>query len=84
MLLRKLALLLLRLCRLVSFGSCGLNPLALANRLRMSVSETTPISRPDMLDPGTAAAVSVELPGFCDVCGIAGEEFPVDGAEPVT
>jgi hypothetical protein len=51
-----LLLLLLLLARLVSAGSCGLSPLALANRFRISVRLTTPDRRPDMLAPGMATA----------------------------
>lgn len=69
MLLLKLALLLRRRCLLVSFGSCGLNPLARANRLRISVRLTTPVKRPDMV--GTEAAVKVLLPGLLGVNGAA-------------
>ena len=51
-----LLLLLLLLARLVSAGSCGLSPLALANKFRISVRLTTPDRRPDMLAPGMATA----------------------------
>ena len=53
-----LLLLLLLLARLVSAGSCGLSPLALANRFRISVRLTTPDRRPDMLAAGTAAEIA--------------------------
>jgi hypothetical protein len=45
-----------RLARRASSGSCGCSPLALAKRLRMSVKEMTPLSRPDILAPGIADA----------------------------
>ncbi len=51
-----LLLLLPLLFRLASSGSVGCNPLALANRFRMSVRLTTPFSRPDMCCPGKAEA----------------------------
>ena len=41
-----------RRCLLVSAGSFGLRPLALAKRFRISVKETTPDKRPDMCVPG--------------------------------
>jgi len=47
--------LLLRRAR-CSDGSEGLSPLDRANRFRMSVNDTTPVSRPDRLAPGIAAA----------------------------
>lgn len=37
-------------------GSAGFNPVDRANRLRMSVRDTTPVSRPDRWAPGNAAA----------------------------
>lgn len=40
----------------VSSGSCGLSPLAFANRFRTSVKLTTPQRRPDMLAPVMAEA----------------------------
>lgn len=43
---------LLRLCLLASFGSTGVSPALLAKRLRISVSDTTPISRPLRFAPG--------------------------------
>lgn len=62
-----------RLCRLVSAGSLGLRPLARAKRFKMSVRETTPDRRPDMLAPGRAEAntVGVEARGVNDgvACG---------------
>jgi hypothetical protein len=48
--------LLLLLCFLSSFGSLGLNPLALAKRLRTSVRLTMPVSWPDSIAPGRADA----------------------------
>lgn len=50
------ALLERRLCFLVSLGSLGFRPLARAKRFRMSVNDTTPDNRPDILTPGSAAA----------------------------
>jgi hypothetical protein len=57
-----LLLLLRRRCRRDSAGSSGFSPLARANRFRMSVRLTTPLSRPEML-PGMLDAVTVELTG---------------------
>jgi hypothetical protein len=68
-------LLLLRLSR-CSLGSCGFNPLALANRLRTSVKETTPVSRPEMLPPGSWFAVNVDV-------GVAGGAVVYGGPETV-
>lgn len=53
---RTLELLLCLRLRLVSSGSPGDNPLALAKRFKMSVRDTTPESRPLMLAPGSWAA----------------------------
>lgn len=39
-----------------SFGFMGWSPDCRANRLRMSVSETTPVNRPEIRAPGKAAA----------------------------
>ena len=47
--------LLRRLAR-CSPGSCGCRPVNLANTLRMSVSEMTPLSLPEMLAPASADA----------------------------
>ncbi len=58
LLLPKLTLLLRRLCLLLSSGSCGCSPLALANRFRISVKLTTPDSLPLMWAPGRAAALT--------------------------
>jgi len=41
---------------LSSLGSDGCRPDCLANRLRTSVRETTPVSRPEIPAPGTADA----------------------------
>lgn len=57
-LLLTLTLELRRLARLVSFGSCGLRPLARANRFRTSVRLTTPVRCPDKLAPGIADALT--------------------------
>jgi len=51
----KLALLLLLLLCLISHGSSGFSPLALAQRLRISVKLTTPDNLPDMCNPGRPA-----------------------------
>lgn len=84
-LLLTLTLELLRLARLVSFGSCGLNPLARANKFKMSVRLTTPVRCPDRLAPGMADA---EIDGVAsgdgrDWCGeVQGgdaEGFPEEG-----
>jgi hypothetical protein len=56
-----LAELLLRLLWRCSLGSCGFKPLALAIKLRTSVKETTPDSRPEMLPPGSGFAVIDEV-----------------------
>lgn len=47
---------LLRLLSLESEGRRGCSPDCRAKRLRMSVKETTPVKRPESLDPGKAAA----------------------------
>jgi len=47
---------LLRRLALCSPGSAGFNPLNLANMLRMSVRETTPLSFPEMRAPAKAEA----------------------------
>lgn len=56
MLARMLLELLLRLARRASSGSCGCRPLALANKLRISVKLITPLSLPDRLAPVIAEA----------------------------
>lgn len=53
---------LLRLCLLASFGSTGVSPALLAKRLRISVSDTTPISRPLRCAPGIEPALIVGGP----------------------
>jgi hypothetical protein len=62
MLRRTLLLLLRRRCRRDSVTSSGFRPLARANRFRMSVRLTTPLSRPEML-PGMLDAVTDEPAG---------------------
>jgi hypothetical protein len=52
-------------------GSVGCKPVDLANALRMSVSEMTPLSLPDIRAPTMAAA------------GIAGDGGPPGGGAPV-
>ena len=84
----------LRLAR-CSDGSDGFKPLDLANKLRTSVKETTPVSRPDRLAPGSAAAgTDAENPGLArGDCGtevvlefwgirIVGVMLPVPAAPP--
>lgn len=51
-----------RACR-ASSGSWGLRPLALANRLRMSVRLMTPLSLPERLAPGIAEIADAEMAG---------------------
>jgi hypothetical protein len=70
-LLLRLLLELRRLCRLNSFGSCGLNPLALAKRFRISVRLTTPVSLPDRGAPVMADA-EMDGAGF-DEYGVVGD-----------
>lgn len=69
-----LELLLRRRCARLSIGSAGLNPLARACRLRISVKLTTPSNRPDRRAPGSADAgidvASVADPGCGDTWGI--------------
>lgn len=69
-----LELLLRRRCARLSIGSAGLNPLARACRLRISVKLTTPSNRPDRRAPDSADAgidvASVADPGCGDVWGI--------------
>jgi hypothetical protein len=48
--------LLRRRARRASSGSCGCRPLARAKRLSTSVSEMTPLNRPERLAPGMADA----------------------------
>ncbi|KAK5625486.1 hypothetical protein RRF57_001202 [Xylaria bambusicola] len=43
-----------RLLARCSLGSVGLRPVDLANKLRMSVSVTTPVRRPERWEPGNA------------------------------
>lgn len=68
-LLRTLALLLLRLNRLISVGSHGCKPDALANTFNTSVKLTTPDKRPLNVAPGMVDAeivvwaVGREIPG---------------------
>lgn len=62
--LTELLLLLLLLAR-CSLGSDGRRPLFLANKLRISVSDTTPVNRPDNLAPGNAAAGTEAGSGLC-------------------
>lgn len=50
---------LLRLCLLASLGSTGVKPALLANILRISVKDTTPINLPLRCAPGRAPAVRV-------------------------
>jgi len=45
-------------------GSAGWRPEDLANRLRISVSDTTPVRRPDRCAPGRAAAGTAALAGM--------------------
>lgn len=80
-LLLTLTLELRRLARLVSFGSCGLSPLARANKLRMSVRLTTPVRCPDRLAPGIADALidGVESGDGRDAHGAEPEGFPDEG-----
>ncbi len=48
-----------------SDGSEGFKPLERANKLRISVSETTPVNRPERWAPGRAAAGTAdENPGL--------------------
>lgn len=47
---------LLRLCLRASLGSTGVNPALRANRLRISVSDTTPTKRPLRCAPGIEPA----------------------------
>lgn len=58
----KLLLLLLLLPLLTSPKSLGCSPLALANRFNTSVRLTTPDSRPEILAPGSPAALIVLPP----------------------
>lgn len=53
---------LLRLCLRASFGSTGVSPALRANRLRTSVSETTPTKRPLRCAPGIEPALIVGGP----------------------
>lgn len=83
-LLLTLTLELRRLARLVSFGSCGLSPLARANKFRISVRLTTPVRWPDRLAPGIADALieGVESGDGIEWCGDHGafpEGFPDEG-----
>lgn len=48
------------LLALDSLGSNGLRPLDFANRLRISVNDTTPVNRPDSPAPGSAEAGTEE------------------------
>jgi hypothetical protein len=74
MLRRMLELLLRRLARRASSGSCGLRPLTLANRFRISVRLITPLSLPDRLAPGIAdaemAGAAAPESGDCDAIGV--------------
>ena len=69
MLVRILLELLRLLARRASSGSCGFNPLARANALRMSVKLITPLSLPDRLAPGIAlaemAGATAPVPARC-------------------
>lgn len=62
----------LRLAR-CSPGSDGRKPVDLANKLRMSVRDTTPLNLPDRCAPGIAEAGTAGGPGMGD-CGA--EEDP--------
>lgn len=53
----------LRLARRASSGSWGLSPLALANRLRISVRLMTPLSLPERLAPGMVDIADAEIAG---------------------
>lgn len=84
-LLLTLTLELRRLARLVSFGSCGLSPLARANRFSTSVRLTTPVRCPDRLAPGIAdaviegAAIGDGSEWIGDAHGGVAEGFPEEG-----
>lgn len=64
---------------LASSGSVGCKPLALANKFKISVNETTPLRRPDICCPGNADAETdgVALSGWNGgfACGIEIEGF---------
>lgn len=60
---------LLRLCLRASFGSTGVSPALRANRLRISVSETTPTKRPLRCAPGIEPALIVSGPERGNVDG---------------
>lgn len=80
--LRRMLELLLRLrARRASSGSCGLSPLARANRLRMSVRLMTPLNLPERLAPGIADAeiAGAAAPVRCDGDVEAMSAGPVDG-----
>lgn len=64
---------LLRLLARCSLGSDGFRPDDLANRLRMSVSDTTPDSRPDRCAPGSAEEAME--PNVAPGVGECGAEF---------
>jgi hypothetical protein len=64
---------LLRLCARWSLGLKGFSPLCLAKRFRISVSEITPVKRPEILAPGNAAADTAGKAVWMD--GEAGVEF---------
>jgi hypothetical protein len=53
----------LRLARRASSGSWGFSPLALANRLRISVRLMTPLSLPERLAPGIVDIADAEIAG---------------------
>ena len=87
-------LLLRRLCRLVSSGSRGWSPVALAKRFSISVRETTPERWPDMCTPGMVGADTDEPEDdawwkggigcgglLCGICRTAGWVAGVGGPE---
>lgn len=71
--------LLRRLAR-CSLGLDGFSPDCLANRLRISVNEMTPVNRPEIRAPGSADAETAGKDGARD--GEAGVE-PFPGAKTV-
>ena len=78
MLVRMLLELLLRRARRASSGSCGCSPLALANKLRMSVRLITPLILPERLAPviadaeieGATAPVPARCVGAVEFTGV--------------